>query len=261
MVCGLEAHARGQGMGTLSAVRGPAGALEVEVAASAATTSARCGHGHGRGGPAPAAAPAGGGRLAVVVLSSHPQRGGSMRGSVESHLYEDIAEDGAFVVVRFNYRGVGRSGGAKAGDIGSEHRDCEAVLDWLLGAGLGVGRILLVGYSYGCMIARSMAMLRPEVIGCVMCAPPFHMFPGELVRSSISKPQLVVVGEKDNVCLLCFGFERFKNGLTALASPAETKMLNKADHYFSGCEATCSKVILDWIRNYWMAECLESVTL
>ena len=47
---------------------------------------------------------------------------------------------------------------------------------------------------------------------------------GEVVRSSISKPQLVVVGEKDNVRLLCFGFERFKNGLTALASPAETKM-------------------------------------
>ena len=254
-------------MGTVSAVTGPAGALEVEVAASAATTSARCGRGrpHARGGPAPAAArgapPQAGGRLAVVVLSSHPQRGGSMRGSVESHLYEDIAEDGAFVVVRFNYRGVGRSGGAKAGDVGSEHRDCEAVLDWLLGAGLGVGRILLVGYSYGCMIARSMAMLRPEVVGCVMCAPPFHMFPGELVRSSISKPQLVVVGEKDNVCLLCFGFERFKNGLTALASPAETKILNKADHYFSGCEATCSKVILDWIRDYSLVESLESVTL
>ena len=58
-----------------------------------------------------------------------------------------------------------------------------------------------------------------------------------------------------------FGFERFKNGLTALASPAETKILNKADHYFSGCEATCSKVILDWIRSYSLAESLESVTL
>ena len=67
----------------------------------------------------------------AIVLHPHPQFGGTMNNQIVYHLYYAFAERG-FSVLRFNFRGVGRSQGAfdhGAGELVGRRR----------GAGLGAG--------------------------------------------------------------------------------------------------------------------------
>ena len=65
----------------------------------------------------------------VVICHPHPLRGGDMMNNVVVALAEAFAEVG-FAVLRFNFRGVGRSTGHYAEGVG-EQEDAKAALAWL----------------------------------------------------------------------------------------------------------------------------------
>ena len=64
----------------------------------------------------------------AVVLHSHPQFGGTMNNQIVYNTYYNFAERG-FSVLRFNFRGVGRSQGAFDHGQG-ELSDAASALDW-----------------------------------------------------------------------------------------------------------------------------------
>jgi alpha/beta superfamily hydrolase len=107
-------------------------------------------------GPAPEVAPpvAGG----VVVAHPHPLYGGTMAQPVVYRVAQASRERG-FASLRFNFRGVERSGGRYSGV--EEHRDVEAALAYLRGrieTGEPRRRPLgLAGYSFGSMMAAMAA--------------------------------------------------------------------------------------------------------
>ena len=64
----------------------------------------------------------------AIILHPHPQFGGTMNNQIVYNLYYTFAERG-FSVLRFNFRGVGRSqGGFDHGQ--GELSDAAAALDW-----------------------------------------------------------------------------------------------------------------------------------
>ena len=64
----------------------------------------------------------------AIILHPHPQFGGTMNNQIVYNLYYAFAERG-FSVLRFNFRGVGRSqGGFDHGQ--GELSDAAAALDW-----------------------------------------------------------------------------------------------------------------------------------
>jgi predicted alpha/beta-fold hydrolase len=65
----------------------------------------------------------------ALILHPHPQFGGTMNNQVVYTLYHTFAERG-FSVLRFNFRGVGRSQGIWDGGPG-ELSDAASALDWL----------------------------------------------------------------------------------------------------------------------------------
>src|SRR5271167_3015983 len=65
----------------------------------------------------------------ALMLHPHPQHGGTMNNKVVYALYHVFAEHG-FSVLRFNFRGVGRSQGKFDRGEG-ELSDAAAALDWL----------------------------------------------------------------------------------------------------------------------------------
>ena len=70
----------------------------------------------------------------AIVLHPHPQFGGTMNNQIVYHLYYAFAERG-FSVLRFNFRGVGRSQGA------FDHGDLVLPLGFVdAGAGAGYFR-------------------------------------------------------------------------------------------------------------------------
>jgi hypothetical protein len=110
----------------------------------------------------------------ALVLHPHPQFGGTMNNRIVHRLYYAFAERG-FSVLRFNFRGVGRSLGAF--DYGAgELSDAAAALDWAQAANPTARACWIAGVSFGAWVAMQLLMRRPEVEGFVSVAPPAHRY-------------------------------------------------------------------------------------
>ena len=106
----------------------------------------------------------------AVVLHPHPLHGGNMNNRVVYTLYNAFADSG-FSVLRFNFRGVGRSQGSYDSGAG-ELSDAAYAFDWLQQVNTTSNLWWIGGYSFGALIAMQLMMRRPEIEGFVSVAPP-----------------------------------------------------------------------------------------
>jgi alpha/beta superfamily hydrolase len=134
-----------------------------------------------------------GGRYAIVC-HPHPLFGGTMENKVVTTLGRALLEAG-IAVIRFNFRGVGRSSGV-FDDGNGETADADAVAAW--GAARWSGRQLVIaGFSFGAYVALRLVERRPA-IALVTIAPPVGRF--DFSRITGPKcPWLVVQGGSDEV--------------------------------------------------------------
>ena len=110
----------------------------------------------------------------ALVLHPHPQFGGTMNNQVVYALYYMFAERG-FSVLRFNFRGVGRSQGSFDNGIG-ELSDAAAALDWVQSIHPESQTTWVAGVSFGALIGMQLLMRRPEIRGFISIAPPANMY-------------------------------------------------------------------------------------
>ncbi|MFQ5468493.1 MAG: alpha/beta hydrolase [Kiloniellaceae bacterium] len=106
----------------------------------------------------------------AVVLHPHSQHGGTMNNRVVYALYHAFARQG-FSVLRFNFRGVGRSQGTFDRGEG-ELSDAAAALDWLQSVNQNASTCWVAGFSFGAWIGMQLLMRRPEIKGFISVAPP-----------------------------------------------------------------------------------------
>src|SRR3546814_20684955 len=76
-----------------------------------------------------------------------------------------------FSVLRFNFRGVGRSQGRFARGEG-ELADAAAALDWLQAVNTDAQVAWVGGFSFGAWIGIQLLMRRTEINGFIVGAPP-----------------------------------------------------------------------------------------
>lgn len=110
----------------------------------------------------------------AVVLHPHPLYGGTMNNKVVYHLHQTFAQQD-FSVLRFNFRGVGRSQGVFDNGIG-ELSDAASALDWLQGFNANAPQCWIAGFSFGAWIAMQLLMRRPEISGFIAVAPPANLY-------------------------------------------------------------------------------------
>lgn len=110
----------------------------------------------------------------AIVLHPHPQFGGTMNNKVVYNLHYAFRELG-FSVLRFNFRGVGRSQGEYDQGIG-ELSDAAAALDWLQTMNQSARHCWVAGFSFGAWIGMQLLMRRPDITGFVSVAPPANMY-------------------------------------------------------------------------------------
>jgi alpha/beta superfamily hydrolase len=104
------------------------------------------------------------GSSGVLLLHPHPAYGGTMDYPLLYHLSRILATK--FTVMRFNFRGVGRSQGSFSGDGRGELRDARAALNHLCQT-TGDNSPHVVGYSFGASAALALATVaRPGKIVC-----------------------------------------------------------------------------------------------
>jgi uncharacterized protein len=132
----------------------------------------------------------------ALILHPHPQFGGTMNNQVVYTLYHTFAQRG-FSVLRFNFRGVGRSQGFWDGGPG-ELADAASALDWLQIVKPDARRCWIAGVSFGTWIAMQLLMRRPELDGFICVAPPSNLYDFSFLAPCPSSG-LMINGDKDRV--------------------------------------------------------------
>lgn len=110
----------------------------------------------------------------AVILHPHPQHGGSMNNRVVYELFQ-VFKKRNFSVLRFNFRGVGRSQGAYSRGEG-ELSDAAAALDWMQTLKPDARDVWVAGYSFGAWIGMQLLMRRPEIGGFFSIGAPANLY-------------------------------------------------------------------------------------
>ena len=132
----------------------------------------------------------------AVILHPHPQFGGTMNNQIVDQLYYAFAQRG-FSVLRFNFRGVGRSQGLFDNGPG-ELADAATALDWLQTYNPDARSCWIAGVSFGAWIAMQLLMRRPEIDGFISVAPPANLYDFSFLAPCPSSG-LMVNGSDDRV--------------------------------------------------------------
>ena len=141
-------------------------------------------------------------------------------------------------VLRFNFGGVGRSGGAYSGGA-AETVDVRTACD-ALAARLPAGApIALVGYSFGSWVGLQATAAGAPVVRVVAIAPPLDLLDfGFLPR--VPCPVVCVVGAADRYC----SAGRLAALAATAAPPVATRLLPGADHFFMGRERELARAVV-----------------
>jgi len=110
----------------------------------------------------------------AIILHPHPQFGGTMNNRVVYNLHYTFHNMG-FNVLRFNFRGVGRSQGEYDQGIG-ELSDAASALDYLQSMNQNAKHCWVAGFSFGAWIGMQLLMRRPEISGFISVSPPANMY-------------------------------------------------------------------------------------
>ena len=165
-------------------------------------------------------------RARVVIAHPHPQHGGNMHSLVVSTLFTHLVDCGC-AVLRFNFRGVGRSEGEHEFGEG-EQLDVRAAVDALASADGGRCPLVLSGWSFGADLA--LACDAAELAGWFLVAPPLRVLGADRFRAAPdSRPKWLAVPERDQ-------FNPPDQAQAAIAdwTNAEIHPIGGADHFLVG---------------------------
>src|ERR1700741_644999 len=110
----------------------------------------------------------------ALILRPPPTAGDGMNHPASAQLFLLFMKRG-FSVLRFNFRGVGRSQGEFDAGIG-ELADAATALDWLQSTNPAASQCWVAGYSFGAWIGMQLLMRRPETDGFISVSPPTNAY-------------------------------------------------------------------------------------
>ena len=167
-------------------------------------------------------APAGG----LVLCHPHPLYGGDMDNPVIVRAAEVCAEANV-ATLRFNFRGVGASGGRHGG--GREEQDDVRAALGVLARVTGPGPLGILGYSFGAWMAALVGGRDRTVGGLALIAPPLGLYDFGGLAGLEPRPLLLATGSRDPYCPL----DAFQ-ALVARLPWASARVIEGADHFFFG---------------------------
>lgn len=132
----------------------------------------------------------------ALVLHPSPEHGGTMNNKINYMLFQAFTARG-FSVLRFNFRGVGRSQGVFDRGEG-ELSDAAAALDWMQELNPNSPYTWVGGFSFGSWIGMQLLMRRPEIEGFISIAPPANLYDFSFLAPCPTSG-LVLQGSRDDV--------------------------------------------------------------
>ena len=182
---------------------------------------------------------------AAVACHAHPLHGGIMHFKVVFRTAKALQAAG-LAVLRFNFRGVGRSEGVH--DHGSgEQEDARAALLEMQVRFPGLP-LVLGGFSFGSTVALRLAAREARVRAVFALGYPLSRPADTAPLEAVRSPRLFVQGEND-----AFGSGKALRALVEpLPPPREIVVIPGADHFFDGQLDAVQEAIVEWAeRRPW----------
>jgi uncharacterized protein len=182
---------------------------------------------------------------AALILHPHPLHAGTMNNKVVYTAFHSLIAQ-KFSVMRFNFRGVGKSHGVFDHGVG-ELLDAATALDWLQAHNPGASSYWVIGFSFGAWIAMQLLMRRPDINGFIAISPPASSYDFGFL-SPCPTPGLIIQGTDDkivsesSVISLYDKLDKQKN------SDIEYISIGGADHFFKEQMDELSEAITNYIK-------------
>jgi len=186
--------------------------------------------------------PSGGPRAAVVFAHPLPIEGGTMHTKVVFQAAKALTRIGC-VVLRFNFRGVGRSAGTWDRGQG-EMDDFRAATDFL-SAKYPDLEMWAAGFSFGSYIAMISGAGDARVCALVGIAPPVDRYEFATVTLS-PKPKFIIHGERDELIPL----RTVREFYGRLPEPKELVEIDRANHLFDGQASEVGDALEDLLADF-----------
>lgn len=183
-------------------------------------------------------------RAAVVFAHPLPTHGGTMHTKAVYQGSKGLARIGC-TVLRFNFRGVGRSEGTFDQGPG-EMEDFRAALDYMAARYPGVP-LWAAGFSFGAWIALETGASDDRVSVLIGIAPPVTKAGYDFSRTLKStKPKFFVQGEADDICPIQDMWKFYGE----LQEPKELVVIDAADHLFDGHTSEVGEALEDLLADF-----------
>jgi alpha/beta superfamily hydrolase len=176
----------------------------------------------------------------AVFCHPHPQFGGTMHNRATYRASDALFRLG-LAVLRFNFRGVGRSAGVWTGGEGEEE-DAEGAISFLLER-YPERPVLLAGFSFGAGVALTVGARDERVRAMIALAPS----PGRRDFSFLGqspKPKGVIQGTDDELCPLTDLLDVYPSW----AQPKTMRLISGATHLFEEHIAELQNAVTDVYR-------------
>ena len=182
---------------------------------------------------------------AALVLHPHPLHGGTMNNKVVYHTFHTFVKSN-FSVLRFNFRGVGKSVGTFEHGQG-ELIDAATALDWLQSNNPEASSYWIAGFSFGAWIAMQLLMRRPEINGFIAIAPPASSYDFSFL-SLCTTPGLIIQGTGDNISKEKHSRSLYEKLAEQQDSKVEYALIKEADHFFTNHQKELVGTIEQFIK-------------
>jgi len=179
--------------------------------------------------------------MAAVVCHPHPLGGGTMHNKVVFRVAQALGDLG-IPVLRFNFRGVGRSTG-RYDDGRGESDDVRAALSFLAQR-FPSSALCLAGFSFGSWVGLPVGCADPRVSQLIGVGVPVATLEMEIL-GECRKHKLIVQGEQDQYG----GPPKLVPWFEQLSEPKQLVMVPGADHFFTDSQTELYHAVYDYFKD------------
>jgi len=200
---------------------------------------------------------------AALVCHPHPLGGGSMHNAVVAAIARALEAQGV-MALRFNFRGVGQSGGEHDNGRG-EASDVAGALDWLVAQpDVDPERIFLAGYSFGAWVGLAYAQGDMRVRAAAAVGLVAWHYSGTFYRAqarpdlgvepwqydphflqSFTRPVLFISGERDPLSPP----DEIRQLIDRIPAPKRLSIIAGATHSLNGHEQQVGELVAGFLTD------------
>ena len=185
--------------------------------------------------------PAGDVKGVALVCHPHPLGGGTMHNKVVFRAAAGLVDAG-LITLRFNFRGVGLSGGTHDG--AAEKQDVRDVIDYLA-ENYPDQPITLAGFSFGTRIGSEVAMTDERVVRLISIGTPVDKYDDFGYLESLRKPILFIHGDADEFGSVA-NLEKLVDKVSA-NTETELVIFENCGHFFDQHLSELRETVKNWV--------------